>query len=105
MKRATKKPETTSILCNKSYGIYFGDVVSYDAKEGIAQVRNCRHVCQWFGKTGGVTSLATHGLCGPRAKESRIGAAVVGVSTLNGIVNVFPCSEEAVVTFAASVPQ
>ena len=105
MKRAAKKPEPTSILCNKSYGIYYGDVVSFDAKEGTAKVRNCRHVCRWFGKTGGITSLAAHGLCGPRASESRIGAAVAGVSDLTGIVNVFPCSAEAVATFGAAVPQ
>ena len=100
-----KKNEPTSILCNKSYGIYYGDVVSYDAKNEIARVRNCRHVCQWYGKTGGITSLPAHGLCGPRASESRVGAAVAGVSDLTGIVNVFPCSEVAIATFAASVPQ
>lgn len=101
--KAVDQSEPTSILCNKSYGIYYGDVVSFDAKEGIAKVRNCRHVCQWFGRTGGITSLAAHGLCGPRASDSRVGAPVSGVSDLTGIVNVFPCSQEAVATFDVSV--
>jgi len=100
-----KQLVTPSLICNKSYGIYYGVVTEFDAINGIAKVRDCRHVCQWFGKTGGITSLAVHGLCGPRASESRVGAAVAGVSTLSGIVNVFPCSEEAIGTFAASVPQ
>lgn len=97
-KAATKK----AILCNKSYGIYFGEVQSYDPKEGVANVNNCRHVCRWYGKTGGITSLAAHGLCGPNATESRIGAAAPGISTLTGVVNVFPCSSEAAATIEAA---
>jgi hypothetical protein len=95
-KKATKK----AILCNKSYGIYFGEVQSYDAQEGVANVNNCRHVCRWYGKTGGITSLAAHGLCGPNATESRIGAACD--ATLTGIVNVFTCSPEAAATIEAA---
>lgn len=101
-KKATTKKATTkkAILCNRSYGIYYGEVESFDPKEGVAQVKNCRHVCRWYGRTGGITSLAAHGLCGPNATESRIGAPCD--ATLTGIVNVFACSPEAVATIEAA---
>jgi len=89
-----------AVLCNKSYGIYVGIVVSFDAEKGIAEVHECRHVAQWFGRTGGITSLAAYGLCGPRAAESRIGAPVT--ATLTGIVNVFDCSNDARVSFESA---
>ena len=95
-----KKQEKYVILANKSYGLYVGIIESFDAVNGIAQVRECRHVARWFGKTGGITSLAAHGLCGPKASESRIGAPVH--ATLTGIVNLFECSKEARATFEAA---
>ena len=99
-KKATKK--RMAILANKSYGLYFGEVLSFDAKNGIAEVANCRHVCHWQGKTGGITSLAAFGLCGPKAGESRVGAPVTR-ATLSGIVNVFDCTPEAAATIEAAV--
>jgi hypothetical protein len=100
---AAKKKLTKAIVANRSYGLYYGEVVSFDAKNGIAVVRNCRHVCRWFGMTGGITSLAAHGLRGPRAGESRVGAPAPGDSTLTGIVNVFPCSLVAAASIEAVV--
>ena len=96
-----KQPKKFVILCNKSYGIYCGVLVSFDTKEGTAVVEECRHVARWYGKTGGITSLAAHGLCGPSASESRIGAPVA--ATLTGIVNVFECSPEAAASLRAAV--
>jgi len=90
-----------AIIANKSYGLYVGIVESFDPVNGIAEVRDCRHVARWYGKTGGITSLAAHGLCGPRASESRIGAPAK--ATLTGIVNIFDCSDVARATFEASV--
>lgn len=98
MKKKAKKAELYAIVANKSYGLYCGIVESFDAKNGIAVVRECRHVARWFGKTGGITSLAVHGLCGPRAAESRVGAAVAK-ATLTGVVNVFACTAEARASF------
>ena len=96
----SKPEERYAIIANKSYGLYAGIVESFDVKTGVAEVRDCRHVAQWYGKTGGVTSLAAHGLCGPKAAESRIGAPVR--ATLTGIVNVFDCSPEARATLEAA---
>ena len=95
------KSETYAIIANKSYGLYCGIVESFDAVNGVAEVRECRHVAQWYGRTGGVTSLAAHGLCGPRAGESRIGAPCR--ATLTGIVNVFECSADARKTLESAV--
>lgn len=100
-KKLQKKKLQKSILANKSYGLYYGEVVNFNAREGVAVVKNCRHVCRWFGRTGGITSLAAHGLCGSRASESRIGAPCD--ATLTGIVNVFTCSPEASATLDAAV--
>ena len=85
------------ILANKKYGLFYGEVESFDPVTRVARVLNCRHVCRWFGKGGGITSLAAYGLCGSRANESRIGAAA-GDCTLTGIVNVFECSAKAIKT-------
>ena len=81
------------IIGNERYGLYCGELVSHDLVTRSAVVRGCRHVAQWYGRAGGITSLAAHGLCGPRAAESRIGAPCN--ATLPGVVTVFECSTEA----------
>ncbi len=90
MKQNIKK--RYAIIANKSYGLYAGVVDSFDVKTGVAQVSECRHIAQWYGRVGGITSLAAFGLCGEKASSSRIGAAVN--ATLTGVVNVFDCSAE-----------
>ena len=92
---AAKKQAQYAILANQSYGLYAGLVESFDPTNKVAVVRECRHVARWFGKTGGITSLAAHGLCGSQAGDSRIGAPTPEPATLTGIINVFPCSTEA----------
>lgn len=92
-KKTTKKSKRYAILANKSYGLYAGEVLSFDPETGVAEVDSCRHVARWYGRTGGITSLAAHGLCGPNAGQSRIGAPVR--ATLTGIINVFDCSKDA----------
>lgn len=100
---ATKKQKTNyCILCNDGYGIYYGDVLSFDPLTGVAIVAQCRHVARWFGHTGGITSLAVYGLCGPKADESLIGAPTSSPATLTHIRNVFPASDVAAETFKRS---
>ena len=105
-KKATKKATKThaeryAILANDRYGLYAGIVLSYDPMTRVAEVGACRHVAQWYGCTGGITSLAAAGLCGPKAGESRIGAPVR--ATLTGIVNVFDCSAVSRASIESSV--
>lgn len=105
-KKSTKKPERYAIIANKSYGLYAGIIETVTPTvDGLltVEVRECRHVAHWRGKTGGVTSLAAFGLCGPNAGESRIGAPVR--ATLSGIVNIFDCSPEARATIEAARQQ
>lgn len=92
------------IIGNKSYGLYAGVVESIapDA-EGLSTVivSECRHIAQWYGRTGGITSLAAHGICGARAAESRIGAPCL--ARLSGVANILAASDEAAATLRASV--
>ena len=93
--------ERYAIIANASYGLFAGIVESFDPVTRVAEVRECRHVRYWYGRTGGITSLAAHGICGPRAAESRIGAPCR--ATLTQIVNVFDCSPEARASIESSV--
>lgn len=102
---AKKKSKTTqspiyAIIANSSYGLFAGLVESFDPATQVAIVKECRHVRYWYGKTGGITSLAAHGLCGPRAAESRIGAPCA--ATLTHVINIFECSPEARATIEAA---
>ena len=85
------KKTRIAILGNDKYGLYYGEVLSFDVTTKTAEVANCRHICRWYGKTGGITSLAAYGLCGPNSANSRIGAPVKH-ATLTGIVNIFDCT-------------
>ena len=91
------------ILCNDHYGIYYGIVKKYNPQTRVATVAECRHVARWYGKTGGITSLAAHGICGPNASQSRIGAPVN--ARLTGIMNIFEVSDEAAGTIALIIPR
>ena len=103
-----KKSKTTNgryaIVANGSYGLWFGRVEATDAEIAASgrQVRvyECRGVRYWYGRRGGITSLAAHGLCGPRAGESRIGAPIPS-SLLEDVKAIHDCTPEAVATFAA----
>jgi hypothetical protein len=101
----TKNSKRWVLVGNKSYGLYIGQTNAKDAdiiKGASVRLDNCRHVAQWYGKTGGITSLAAHGPCGPKKGESYIGAPCSAL--LTGIVNVFELSPEAVAAFASIVP-
>ena len=91
------------LVGNSGGGLYIGDTDQCD-EEIIAtkaiRLHNCRHVARWYGRTGGITSLAQHGPCGPRVGESRVGAPCPS-ALITGVVNVFNLSPEAARNFAA----
>ena len=95
------KQERYAVITNGGYGIYVGIVEAFDAATRTVEAREVRHVARWFGRTGGITSLAAHGVCGARAAESRIGAAAPR-ATLSNVVNIFDCTPEARATFEAA---
>lgn len=99
---ATQNKKRFVIVGNEKYGLYFGETSETDAN--VARTRSirldgCRHICRWYGKTGGVTSLAAYGPCGSKVDDSRIGAPAPS-QLLTGVVNVIDCSPEAVAAFA-----
>jgi hypothetical protein len=102
---ATKKRAV--LVGNQSYGLYIGETDATDAqilKDRAVRLTNCRHVARWYGKTGGISSLATFGPCGKQAAESYIGAACPS-ALLSGVVNVFDLTQEAIAAFAAIEPR
>jgi len=101
-KAVTRASEMYAIIANERYGLYVGIVDEYNVTTRVVRAREVRHVARWYGRTGGITSLAVYGLCGPEAAQSRIGAPVVS-ATLTGIVNVFECTKIARSTFENSV--
>lgn len=104
--KQNKSTKRFVIVGNQSYGLYYGETSATDAevvKTKSIRLDNCRHVCQWFGKTGGITSLAAFGPCGPNVGKSRIGAPIPS-SLLTGVVNVLDCTPEAVAAFAKIEP-
>jgi hypothetical protein len=94
------------IVGNGNYGLYFGYIKCSDAqaiKDKAVRIYECRHIARWYGKTGGISSLAAFGPCGPSVANSRIGfscpsSLVMDVKAIHG------CSDEAVKAFAAVVP-
>lgn len=104
-KKATNgRAKSRAVLVgNQSYGLYIGETAATDAEiiaTKAVRLANCRHVCRWFGKTGGITSLAAFGPCGPRKGESRVGAPCSS-SLVTGVVNVLDLSPAAVAAFAS----
>lgn len=102
MSKTENRKKRHVIVGNQSYGLYFGETDATDseiAETKSVRLENCRHICHWRGKTGGITSLAAFGPCGPNVRQSRIGAPAPS-SLLMGIVNVIDCSDEAVKAFA-----
>lgn len=107
MKKAAKKKsgERMAIIGNEGYGLYYGRVIATDEeimKSKSVRVYECRHIRYWYGKPGGITSLAAFGPCGPRVAENRIGAPCPS-TLITEVKAVHECSPEAVAAFAAVV--
>jgi hypothetical protein len=105
---ATKKATRTSrvnwcIVGNGPYGLWFGVVRATDAevaKTHALRLYQARNIRYWYGRKGGITSLAAYGPCGPRVAESKIGAPVESALLLD-VKSVIVCSPEAVAAFGA----
>ena len=100
------KQERAVIVGNGPCGLYIGETAATDEEileKHAVRLTNCRHVAHWRGKTGGITSLAQHGPCGPNVKQSRIGAACPS-SLLADVKAVHDLSPEAIAAFATIVP-
>ena len=91
------------IVGNGSWGLWYGRTMQSDAeiaKTASVTLLDARNIHCWYGRKGGITSLAAHGLCGPDRDNSRIGAPIASSLVLE-VKAVHGCSPEAVATFAA----
>lgn len=103
----TKSSKRWVIVGNGPYGLWFGQVNDPDDKiiTGKAvRLYRARNIRYWYGKNGGITSLAAFGPCGPKAQESRIGAEITSTLLLD-VKAVHDCSSEAIAAFAEIVVQ
>jgi len=93
------------IVGNGSWGLWFGRVIATDAEiiESTAvRLYDARNIRYWYGRKGGITSLAAFGPCGPDKDKSRIGAPIESTLLLD-VKAVHVCSEEAVKAFTEIV--
>jgi len=93
------------IVGNGPWGLWFGrlDDGVTDAEiaaSGSARLYDARNIRYWYGRKGGITSLAAYGLCGPDMAKSRIGAPVESTLLLD-VKAIHTCSHAAVESFAA----
>lgn len=90
------------IVGNGPYGLWFGRVIASDkeiAATHSVRLYDARNIRYWYGRKGGITSLAAFGPCGPRVSECRIGAPIASTLLLDAKA-VHLCSPEAVEAFA-----
>ena len=93
------------IVGNGPYGLWFGRVTATDAdiaKTHSVRLYEARSIRYWYGRKGGITSLAAFGPCGPRVAECRFGAPIASTLLLD-VKAIHECSAEAVAAFGAVV--
>jgi hypothetical protein len=102
MKKQTKKINWC-IVGNGPYGLWFGEVRASDAevaKTHSVRLYHARNIRYWYGRNGGITSLAAYGPCGARQRDSKIGAEIESTLLLD-VKAIHTCAPEAVANFAA----
>ena len=105
MRKPDSKSKRWVIVGNGSYGLWFGQAIDSDSKiisDKAVRLYRARNIRRWYGKIGGITSLAAFGPCGPEAQKSRIGAEINSTLILD-VKAVHDCSLEAVAAFSAIV--
>jgi hypothetical protein len=103
MKAKAKGEGVWSIVGNGLYGLWYGLVRATDAEIAASRsvrLYRARNIRYWYGRKGGISSLAAFGPCGPRVAESRIGAEIESTLLLD-VKAVHRCSAAAVSAFAS----
>lgn len=104
-KNSKSKKKNWVIVGNGEWGLYYGHIKCSDAqalKARAVRLYECRHVAEWYGKTGGISSLAAFGPCGPSKESSLIGAPCPS-SLILDVRAIHACTDEAVEAFASIV--
>jgi len=97
-----QKSERWAIVGHGPYGLSYGLVKDDDAKivaDKSVRLYRARNIRLWYGKRGGITSLAAFGPCGPKMQDSRIGAEISSMLLLE-VKAIHDCTPEAVAAFA-----
>jgi hypothetical protein len=103
--RKTNTKKNWVIVGNGDWGLYFGHIKCTDAQvlqSKAVRLYECRHVAEWYGKTGGITSLAAFGPCGVTMGSSLIGSPCPS-SLICDVRAIHSCTDEAVDAFGAIV--
>ena len=103
MATRTNKRGYWAIVGNGPWGLWFGRVIATDAeiaKTHSVRLFEARSIRHWYGRKGGITSLARYGLCGPRMTQSRVGGEAESTLLLE-VKAVHLCSAAAAATFRA----
>jgi hypothetical protein len=83
------KNELAVLVTTAHRGVFFG--YTQDGSGKTVVVRGMRNCLSWPSSVGGFVGLA---VTGPN-KDTRIGPALPGESTLQDVTGVFPCTEAA----------
>ena len=62
-----------AIIGHGSYGLTYGEIRATDeeiVRDKAVRVFHARNIRYWYGKNGGITSLAAYGPCGPRVSRA-----------------------------------
>ena len=86
---ASKAKETAVLVTTAHRGVFFGYTRNGNGK--VVQLRGMRNCIYWPASVGGFVGLA---VTGPN-KDTKIGPAIPGNSTLQDVTGVFPCTDAA----------
>lgn len=83
------KSEQAVVVTTEHRGVFFG--YTKDGSGNVVELRGMRNCLYWPTSVGGFAGLA---VTGPN-KDTRVGPAIPGTSTLQKVTGVFPCTEAA----------
>lgn len=83
------KKEVACLVTTSHRGVFFG--YTTDGTGKTVELRHMRNCLYWPSSVGGFMGLA---VTGPN-RETKIGPAIEGISTLQDVTSVVPCSEAA----------
>ena len=101
-KKTNGKNGRWAVVGSGPYGLWYGRVRALDKEvlaSGGVRLYDARSIRYWYGRSGGITSLAAFGPCGPRMHETRMGAPIASTLVLD-VKAIHDCSPEAVAAFS-----
>lgn len=89
---ATPELSHAVMVRSTNAGVFFGEVVEQNLKEGWVKMKNARRVWYWDGAAT-LSQLATEGTSKPASCKF---PAAVSEVTLLGVCEIIPCSKQAI---------